>query len=292
MSISSAPAAATSAISRRRASSGPSPLGNPPGHARDRHAGAPELLDRHGNELGVEADGRDRRDRRIERVRADRLRAHRDDLAGRVGALERREVDAPDRKLERLPLGLPLDRPGGERGGPALETDRVDRGGARHEPGRIGRRRHRRGGRAPLDLGCLGHASLLVGDVPHRSRPHAGDGRRYAVGRPRPCEVPTTMRTLIIGLAAALTLGSLAACSSSNEPACDNPVSTTSVDVADFSYDPSCVGRDGRRDPLDQEHGEGAAHVHRLRHGRDGRPRRRAGRRTSISPASRPASIA
>ena len=49
------------------------------------------------------------------------------------------------------------------------------------------------------------------------------------------------MRTVIIGLAAALTLGSLAACSSSNEPACEDPVSTTSVDVADFSYDPSCV---------------------------------------------------
>lgn len=49
------------------------------------------------------------------------------------------------------------------------------------------------------------------------------------------------MRTLIVGLAAALMLGSLAACSGSDTPACENPVEATSVEVADFSYDPSCV---------------------------------------------------
>lgn len=49
------------------------------------------------------------------------------------------------------------------------------------------------------------------------------------------------MRTLIIGLAAALTFGGLAACSGSNEPACENPVSEQTVEVADFSFDPSCV---------------------------------------------------
>ncbi|MGZ8610211.1 MAG: cupredoxin domain-containing protein [Actinomycetota bacterium] len=49
------------------------------------------------------------------------------------------------------------------------------------------------------------------------------------------------MRTLIIGLAAALTLGSALACSGSDAPACENPVVTTSVEVADFSYDPTCV---------------------------------------------------
>jgi plastocyanin len=49
------------------------------------------------------------------------------------------------------------------------------------------------------------------------------------------------MRTLIFGLAAALTFGSLAACSSSDEATCENPVAATTVDVADFSYDPSCV---------------------------------------------------
>jgi len=49
------------------------------------------------------------------------------------------------------------------------------------------------------------------------------------------------MRTLIIGLVGALTLGGLAACSSSNEPVCENPVAATTVEMADFSYDPSCV---------------------------------------------------
>jgi len=49
------------------------------------------------------------------------------------------------------------------------------------------------------------------------------------------------MRTLIIGLIAALTLGSLTACSGSDQPACENPVAGTTVEVADFSYDPSCV---------------------------------------------------
>ncbi|MGZ5345298.1 MAG: cupredoxin domain-containing protein [Actinomycetota bacterium] len=49
------------------------------------------------------------------------------------------------------------------------------------------------------------------------------------------------MRTLNIGLAGALALGGLAACSGSNEAVCENPVSTTSVEMADFSYDPSCT---------------------------------------------------
>jgi plastocyanin len=49
------------------------------------------------------------------------------------------------------------------------------------------------------------------------------------------------MRTLIIGLTAGLALGSLTACSGSEEPSCENPVSETTVEVADFSYDPSCV---------------------------------------------------
>jgi plastocyanin len=49
------------------------------------------------------------------------------------------------------------------------------------------------------------------------------------------------MRTLIIGLTAALTLGALTACSGSKEPVCDDPIAETAVEVADFSYDPSCV---------------------------------------------------
>jgi plastocyanin len=49
------------------------------------------------------------------------------------------------------------------------------------------------------------------------------------------------MRTLIFGLTAALTFGSLTACSGSNAPVCENPVAATTVEVADFTYDPSCV---------------------------------------------------
>jgi plastocyanin len=49
------------------------------------------------------------------------------------------------------------------------------------------------------------------------------------------------MRTLINGLVGALLLGGLTACSSSNEPVCENPVAATTVEMADFSYDPSCV---------------------------------------------------
>jgi len=49
------------------------------------------------------------------------------------------------------------------------------------------------------------------------------------------------MRTLIIGLTAALTLGGLAACSSSKDATCENPVATTTVEVNEFTYDPSCV---------------------------------------------------
>ena len=49
------------------------------------------------------------------------------------------------------------------------------------------------------------------------------------------------MRTLTIGLATALTLGSLAACSGSTQTVCETTVVSTTVEVADFSYDPSCI---------------------------------------------------
>ncbi len=45
----------------------------------------------------------------------DRLRAHRDDLADRVAALEGRQVHAPDREVERPALRVLLDRAGRQR---------------------------------------------------------------------------------------------------------------------------------------------------------------------------------
>ena len=60
-----------------------------------------------------------------------RLRAERGDLARRVGALERRQVDHADRELEREELRLALDRALRERRGALLERDRVDRADAR-----------------------------------------------------------------------------------------------------------------------------------------------------------------
>jgi hypothetical protein len=64
---------------------------------------------------------------RVARIGPDRLRAERRDLAGRVGALERRQVGATDRKLEREDLCLLLDRPLRERRGALFESNRVDR---------------------------------------------------------------------------------------------------------------------------------------------------------------------
>ncbi len=49
------------------------------------------------------------------------------------------------------------------------------------------------------------------------------------------------MRRLIIGLACALSLGGLTACSGSGTSGCEDPVATTSVRVVDFAYDPACV---------------------------------------------------
>ena len=96
---------------------------------RDRshlHAGSVEPRLRGRDEIRIDADRRDRRDRRVDRVGPHRLRAERGDLAGRVGALERRQVHHPDGEVVGLQLRVLLDRALGQRRGALLERDGVD----------------------------------------------------------------------------------------------------------------------------------------------------------------------
>ena len=100
-------------------------------HRRHLHAGAVEPRLRGGDEVRVDADGGNGRYGRIDRVGPQRLRAEGGDLAGRVGALERRQVHHPHGEVVRLQLRVLLDRALGERGGALLERDGVDGADAR-----------------------------------------------------------------------------------------------------------------------------------------------------------------
>ena len=91
-------------------------------------------LERVRDEVGIDADRRDRRDGQVRGIGAHRLGAERGDLPGRVGALERRQVHHADGEVEREELRLALDRAGGERGGALLDRDLVDGADAR-KPG-------------------------------------------------------------------------------------------------------------------------------------------------------------
>jgi len=73
----------------------------------------------------VHADRGHGRDRRIAWLRPDRLGAQRGHLAGRVRALERRQVHAADREVERPELRGFLDRALGEGGGAFVSPDLV-----------------------------------------------------------------------------------------------------------------------------------------------------------------------
>jgi hypothetical protein len=53
------------------------------------------------NEVRVDTDRGDRGDTRVRRVRPDRLRGERRDLAERVGSLERGQIHHPDGEIER-----------------------------------------------------------------------------------------------------------------------------------------------------------------------------------------------
>src|SRR5207244_8499588 len=94
------------------------------------HAGSGERAARHAGQRRVHADGGARRDLRHVRGRTDRLRAQVADLAGRVGALERREVQHRHGEADALLLGGRLDRALAERGGALLDADAVDMGQA------------------------------------------------------------------------------------------------------------------------------------------------------------------
>ena len=114
------------------------------------------------DQVGVDADRRHRRDGRVGRVGPAGLGAHRPHLARRVGALEGRQVDHPDGRVERPQLGVPLDRAGRQRGGPR----------ARRRPGR------RRAGRAGP-----GAAPRRVATSPTKA--HGARRRRRPRLRPR-----------------------------------------------------------------------------------------------------------
>ena len=99
--------------------------------AGDLHAAAGQALLRGRDQVRVDADRRDRRDVRVARIGANRLRAERGDLARRVLPLERGEVAAAQRELERPHLRVLLDRALRELGRALLDGDLVDRADSR-----------------------------------------------------------------------------------------------------------------------------------------------------------------
>jgi hypothetical protein len=113
------------------------------------------------------------------------------DLARRVGALERGEVHAADRQIERGALVSLLDRPPGEGGGPLLETDRVD-GGMRTGtlPPPAAMRAH--GGGSP---GCCGRAPgrrRCLRRFAARQNGRTGDGRGMSRCAPSSSTTPSS----------------------------------------------------------------------------------------------------
>ena len=105
-------------------------------HRRDLHAASGKAFLRSFDEVRVETDCRNRRHRRVQRIGPHRLRAQRRDLARRVLALEGGQIHHPDREVERLQLGLALDRPLRERRGALLERHGVDRADTRESGAR------------------------------------------------------------------------------------------------------------------------------------------------------------
>ena len=75
------------------------------GHAGDADAGRAQGFLRLGNERRIDADRGDVGDRRVARLRLDRLGAQGPDLARRVLSLERRQVHHPDCQVEGPQLG-------------------------------------------------------------------------------------------------------------------------------------------------------------------------------------------
>ena len=153
MSISAAPASTASAVSASLTGIDDAPRRERRGHRRDDDAGTLEPLDGDAREIGVDADRCDRRDLGVVGVGPHGLRAQRADLAGRVRALQRGQVDHGDGHVDRLELGVLLDGAGGEDGRAALQPDLVDAGQPVKEPPqrrlvahRVGERRGNGGG--------------------------------------------------------------------------------------------------------------------------------------------------
>ena len=134
MSISSAPASIAWRVSASLRSRNVWPLGKPVATLATWTPGRPERLARLGHERRVDADRRDVRDRRIARLRVDRLGAQRPDLARGVLPLERGQVDHPDRQVERPQLRGLLDRALLERLDPLVDPDLVDRADPSEQP--------------------------------------------------------------------------------------------------------------------------------------------------------------
>ena len=184
MSTSSAPKSTTARTSATLSAVGACPDGKRGRDGRDLDAASPGAGRRgRRHEVRVDADRGDRRDAAVDRVGTHRLRAERRDLAGRVGALERRQVHHADGELERLQLRLLLDRPLRKLAGTRLERDGVDRADPRQP-------RLQRKLEATRECRCLRHRPEC--SWPHLPvRPDAGlaEGQTQYVssgrGRPR-----------------------------------------------------------------------------------------------------------
>ena len=111
------------------------------GHGRHQDRAAGQLTAGHGHQVRIYADGSDRRNRRVRRIRPAGLRAQPSDLARRIRALQRGQVDHADRRLQRPHLGVPLDRPGRQGRRPLLPRPPGQLRAIRAGPGEA---RHRR----------------------------------------------------------------------------------------------------------------------------------------------------
>ena len=198
MSISSAPSATASSTSRELQLERALPGRERRRDRRDLDAAAGEPLDGGRDEVRVDADGGDRRARRVGRVGPDRLRAERRDLAGRVLALERRQVAAADRERERPELRLPLDAALGELRGALLDADLVDRADPRQPLLQRQLESGRQGGR-------LRHRASVA---PARSQ-DAGPGGRRNVSAMRRAGARPQVAALVLACLLAALLGGL-----------------------------------------------------------------------------------
>ncbi len=169
MSTSSAPAATASATSASLTASDARPDGNAVATEATATPLPASAARATRDQVGVDADGGDRRHGRVGRVGPARLGAQPADLARRVGALQRGQVDHADRRVQRPQLGVRLIGPGGQRGRPLPRRRPGRRRAARAAPGAARRPSGHAAGSRPAD-------------PPRPARP-----RPPRPGRPPPC---------------------------------------------------------------------------------------------------------